>query len=138
MGSEHSEVTLNPLSLVLDSFFPGFSIVSSVLAKYLHIDVTFYFPIILIFGLITWVSQHINTWIWDFVDTYLMSTVDIRVDDEMYNMVMGWIAKQKFAARSRRFVANTDINSRSWNLWWDSHEEEDEEDDTATRMERRS
>lgn len=131
MDSNHPEITMNPSTLLLDSFFPGFSLISSVLAKYLHIDVTLYLPILLIIGVITWASQHINSWLWDFVDTYLMSTVDIRVDDEMYNMVMGWIAKQKFAARSRRFVANTDINSRAWNLWWDALDDDEDDSDAC-------
>lgn len=43
---------------------------------------------------------------------------------------MGWIASQKFAKKSRRFVANTNLNSRAWALWrWDSDEEENEDDD---------
>lgn len=57
-----------------------------------------------------------------------MSTVDIRVDDEMYNMVMGWIANQKFAQKSRRFVANTNLNSRMWFLWRSFDDEESEDD----------
>ena len=58
-----------------------------------------------------------------------MSTADIRVDDEMYNMLMGWIANQQFAKRSRRFVANTNLNSRMWFLWkdFDSGDDKDEE-----------
>jgi chaperone BCS1 len=59
-----------------------------------------------------------------------MSTADIRIDDEMYNFVMAWIANQKFAKRSRRFVANTNLNSRTWFLWREFSDEdaEDEED----------
>jgi chaperone BCS1 len=30
------------------------------------------------------------------MDYYLMSTADIRIDDEMYNMVRAWVAQQKF------------------------------------------
>lgn len=54
-----------------------------------------------------------------------MSTVDIRTDDEIYNMLMAWVAQQKFAKGARRFVVNTNLNSRSWYLWrWDDDEDE--------------
>lgn len=57
-----------------------------------------------------------------------MSTVDIRIDDEIYNMLMAWVADQGFSKRARRFVANTNLNSRSWFLWrWDDDEDEDDE-----------
>ncbi|EHK99913.1 putative mitochondrial chaperone BCS1-B [Glarea lozoyensis 74030] len=58
-----------------------------------------------------------------------MSSADIRIDDEMYNMLMGWIANQNFAKSSRKFVANTNLNSRMWYLWRDDEDEEDEDDD---------
>lgn len=55
-----------------------------------------------------------------------MSTVDIRTDDEIYNILMAWVATQSFAQNSRRFVVNTDLNSRSWNLWrWEDEDEDD-------------
>lgn len=77
-----------------------------------------------------YVADYLQTWFWDTIDTYFMSTVDIRVDDEMYNMVMSWVANQRFAQRSRRFIANTDTNSRSWVMWRDSWGDEEEADDT--------
>lgn len=48
---------------------------------------------------------------------------------------MSWVAEQRFAKRSRRFVANTNLNSRSWFLWrWDDDDdEEDENDEEETR-----
>ena len=57
-----------------------------------------------------------------------MSTADIRVDDEIYNMLMAWIANQQFSKQSRRFVANTNLNSRMWYLWreFDSDDDKDE------------
>ncbi|KAK0121995.1 hypothetical protein ONS95_010263 [Cadophora gregata] len=58
-----------------------------------------------------------------------MCTADIRIDDEMYNFVMAWIANQKFAKNSRRFVANTNLNSRMWFLWRSFFDDEDEEED---------
>jgi len=57
-----------------------------------------------------------------------MSTADVRIDDEMYNMLMAWIANQKFAKKSRRFVANTNLNSRMWWLFRDNDNDNEDED----------
>jgi chaperone BCS1 len=119
---------MNPQTLLIDTFFPGFSILSTALLKYAKIDLTLYIPLMLVVGLLVFASQYVNTWFWQFADIHLMSTADIRVDDEMYNMLMAWIANQQFAKRSRRFVANTNLNSRMWYLWreFDSDEDKDE------------
>lgn len=97
---------------------------------------------------------------WRQIDAHFMSTVDIRkylffsplarkkstnkifigIDDEIYNFLMSWVASQRFAKQSRRFVANTNLNSRSWFLWrWSDDDDDDEEEDengedTRTRM----
>lgn len=52
------------------------------------------------------------------------------MDDEIYNMVMAWVAKQSFSKSSRRFVVNTNLSSRSWNMWsWDSDDDDENSDD---------
>lgn len=54
------------------------------------------------------------------------------MDDEIYNIVMAWVATQNFAKSARRFVANTKLQSRSWVLWeWDDDSEDDEADDIS-------
>jgi len=108
---------LNPQLALLDVFFPGFSVLSTAIYKYSKIDLNIYFPVLLFIGVLIFASTYINTWVWEMIDAYLMSTADVRIDDEMYNMLMSWIANQSFAKRSRRFVANTNLNSRMWFLW---------------------
>lgn len=44
-------------------------------------------------------------------------------------MVMGWVAAQQFAGRSRKFVANTDLNSRAWSLRWSEDSDNEDLDD---------
>jgi len=40
---------------------------------------------------------------------------------------MAWVAAQKFAQSSRRFVVNTNLSSRSWFIWrWRDDDEDDE------------
>lgn len=61
------------------------------------------------------------------ISEYFWSTADIRDDDEIYNMVMGWIAEQAFAKESRNFVANTNLNSKMW--WLFRYDRDDDDDD---------
>lgn len=74
---------MNPQTAILEVFFPGFGLFSSTVARYLKIDLTLYIPAFVVLGLLIFATQHINTWIWEFADKYLMSTADIRIDDEM-------------------------------------------------------
>ena len=124
---------VNLQTALLEAFFPGFSLLSSTLYKYSKIDLTRYVHTLLALGVLVFASQYISAWAWQFVDSHLMSTADIRVDDEMYNMLMSWVANQQFAKRSRRFVANTNLNSRFWFLWQD-HDSDDAKDEDGVEF----
>ncbi|KAK3402096.1 BCS1 N terminal-domain-containing protein [Sordaria brevicollis] len=114
--------------VLLDMFFPGFSTFSAFVQKNLNIDLNLYIPLVLICGILTFAWQYFSTYVWDLIDSYMMSVVDVRTDDEIYNMLMGWVAAQKFAQGARRFVVNTNLNSRFWWLWRYDYEDEEEED----------
>ncbi|KAI1649430.1 BCS1 N terminal-domain-containing protein [Daldinia loculata] len=118
----------SPQLVMLDLFFPGFSVFAGAVQKYLHIDLNLYIPLLLIIGALTLVWNYISSYLWDQIESHLMSVVDIRTDDEIYNILMAWVAKQRFSRSARRFVANTNLNSRSWFLWYDYDDDEDEED----------
>jgi chaperone BCS1 len=61
-----------------------------------------------------------------------MSVVDIRTDDEIYNILMAWVSAQRFSQGARRFVVNTNLSSRSWYLWrWEEDDEDDESDQSV-------
>jgi chaperone BCS1 len=124
-----SSMPINPQSALLDTFFPGFSLLSAALFKYLKIDITLYFPGLVALGIIVFTSQYASDYLWDKMENYFMSTADIRVDDEMYNMFMSWVANQKFSKSARRFVPNTNVNSRSWLLWHFSRNDEDSDNE---------
>jgi len=117
----------NPQLMFIDAFVPGFSVFSTALNKYTGVDLQLYIPAIMILGLLLFAWGYIRDSLWEFMSEYLMSTADIRIDDEMYNMLMCWIAKQQFAKRSRHFVANTNLNSRMW--WLFQNEDEDDADE---------
>ncbi|PON20401.1 mitochondrial chaperone BCS1 [Trichoderma gamsii] len=120
----------NPQFALLNYFFPGFSMFSSALHTYLGIDLNFYIPLIVaIFGL-NFVWGYISTSLWAWIDEYLMSSFRVRTDDEIYNMLMLWISRQKFSQNSRRFLVNTDLYSRSSYVWGgNSDDDSDDEGD---------
>ncbi|EGO54568.1 hypothetical protein NEUTE1DRAFT_124799 [Neurospora tetrasperma FGSC 2508] len=113
--------------VLLDMFFPGFSTFSAFVQKNLNIDLNVYIPLVLICGALTFAWQYFSDYCWDLIDRYMMSVVDVRTDDEIYNMLMGWVAAQKFAQGARRFVVNTNLNSRFWWLWRYDYDDEDED-----------
>ncbi|KAF7545110.1 hypothetical protein G7046_g9639 [Stylonectria norvegica] len=116
-----------PTFAVLDYLFPGFSMFSSAVHAYLGIDLNLYIPMLLAVSSLTFAWTYFSDYVWGMVEKYLMSVVRIRTDDEIYNMIMTWVASQRFAQSSRRFIVNTNVNSRSWFLWrWNDEEDEDE------------
>lgn len=110
-------------------FFPGFSVFSSAVEKYFKVDLNLYIPLVIFLGCVTFTWRYFSEYFWEKLEAYFMSTVDIRTDDEIYNMLMAWVAQQKFAKGARRFVVNTNLNSRAWYLWrWDDDEDDGPED----------
>jgi chaperone BCS1 len=106
---------------------------SGAIQKYLHVDLNLYIPMVLLMGGMIFAWRYFSEYFWGQLETHFMSTVDIRTDDEAYNMLMAWVAAQRFAQGARRFVVNTNLNSRSWFLWrWDYDDEENEDGDENT------
>lgn len=132
-----STTPLNPQTALLDVFFPGISVLFNAVQKHLKIDLYLYIPIFLVIGATVYSFQYTSDYIWSLLESFFMSTADIRIDDEMYNFVMAWVATQNFARHSRRFVANTNLNSRSWYLYadsiWGDNEEYEEDEQVYTR-----
>ena len=101
---------------------------AGVVQRYLHIDLNLYIPLLLFIGMLIVCWNYASSYIWDQVETYFMSVVDIRTDDEIYNILMAWVASQRFSQGARRFVVNTSLSSRSWFLWrWDDDDDDDDE-----------
>ncbi|KAI0152605.1 BCS1 N terminal-domain-containing protein [Xylariaceae sp. FL1272] len=122
---------MSSLPQLVDFFFPGFSMFASVVQKYLHVDLNLYIPLVLFAGMLTVCWNYVSQWyFWDQLETHFMSVVDIRTDDEIYNIFMAWVASQRFSQGARRFVVNTNLSSRSWYLWrWNDDDDEEIEGD---------
>jgi chaperone BCS1 len=118
----------SPFALV-DMFIPGFSLTVSTVQRYLGIDLTLYLPLFLVYTGLTFVWQYMSGYFWDLAETHLMSVCELRPDDELYYQVLAWIAAQRFAQRSRRFIANSSLTGRWWWYWDDDSDDDDESED---------
>ncbi|KAL2162027.1 hypothetical protein VTH06DRAFT_7812 [Thermothelomyces fergusii] len=128
-GAFQANATRLPNLQLLDFFFPGFSTFSTAASGYLHVDLNLYIPLLLLCGGLTFIWRYFTEYIWGLVESHLMSRVDIRVDDETFNYVMAWVARQRFSQSARQFVVNTNLNSRSWHLWRSFDDDDDSDDD---------
>lgn len=122
----------------LTYFSPHLSIVLQVLAKYLQVDISYILSALFVFMTIS-TTFRLN--IFDTVSSFFVSTIELRMDDEVFNQVMYWISKQEFSHKASRTVAITQFRNLQWFSEAASIEEEDEVDpnedfDTAWRKRR--
>ncbi|KHN99049.1 bcs1 [Metarhizium album ARSEF 1941] len=122
----------SPQFAILNYLFPGYSMVISAAHAYVGVDFNSYvhFLIIIIAAAMAW--NYIKDQLWVFFRDYFMSSVTIHTDDEIYNMVMLWLSKQKFSHNSRHFVANTNINSRHRFMYNFNRPDSDDENDQVS------
>lgn len=69
---------------ILEFFFPGFGIISGGLQRYLGIDLNLYIPSVILLGGAMFAWQYFSDYVWGMIETYLMSSVEILTDDEIY------------------------------------------------------
>jgi chaperone BCS1 len=106
-----------PILALLDLVLPGFSFFLRVVPAYL--DITHYLPYIIGLATLVYCLQYLYYNIFtDFLGRFLMTSAEIRIDDELYNYVMTWTREQNFSKSSRHFIANTTTNSRSWFVYY--------------------
>lgn len=136
LGSGHNVIppTGAPAqTAILDWFFPGFSMFAGVVQRYTNIDLNVYIPMLVLLGVLVVCWNYVTQYLWEKVESYFMSVVDIRTDDEIYNMIMAWVASQRFSLGARNFIVNTNLSSRSWNMWRYYDDSDDEDDDDEDR-----
>lgn len=108
------KVSNTAISPVLDTFLPGISMLLETLTSYLNIDVTFYLSLLLaLVALVTGINYCIDP-VWNTLSRFVVSTAEIRMDDEIYSFVMFWVSKQTFAKESSYLVAGTRLNNSLW------------------------
>lgn len=78
---------LNPQTALLDAFIPGFSLVSAGLQRYFLVDISLYVPALMVAGIVVFSFKYVFDYFGGIVLEYGTCSADIRVDDEMYNML---------------------------------------------------
>jgi chaperone BCS1 len=112
---------------VLDAFIPGYSVLSRFLVSYLQIDLSYYLPFLVMAAAATASLRYSIKRIIRLLGEHFTSTAEIRLDDEIYNYLMFWMAQQPFTKRTTHFVAGTKISSGM--RYWDSDNGEGSDDE---------
>ncbi len=129
----------NP-TFLLDMLIPGFSTVSAIANSHCNIDLNIYIPFIA-FALFTiWAARKSVGFLKSVGRQYFMTSAEIRIDDEMYNYVMGWIAVQPFSSKSHRFIAQSSVDSKNFMIWYthyrDGKDKGEEEEELEIEMDK--
>ncbi|KAG5966085.1 hypothetical protein E4U57_003186 [Claviceps arundinis] len=119
----------SPKVALLNYFFPGYSVFTSAVNTYVGADLNAYMPLLIGAIIVSVVWGYVGDMLWNVVNDHLRSSVTIRTDDEIYNMVMLWLSRQGFSHNSRNFVANTNVNSRNRYVLCNSSDSDSESDD---------
>ncbi|KAI1484372.1 BCS1 N terminal-domain-containing protein [Biscogniauxia mediterranea] len=125
-----------PQLALLDFFFPGFSTIAGAIEKYLHIDLNVYIPVVLLAGALILAWSYTSHYFWEQIEQHFMSVVDIRTDDEIYQILLAWVAAQQFSKGARRFIVNASRIRGYW-YWWSPEDDEDEEYDENGRLKKK-
>ncbi|KAF3390754.1 putative mitochondrial chaperone BCS1-B [Talaromyces pinophilus] len=111
-----AQTSPTPLSTlpVLETFFPGFSIISIFFSKYLQLDISAYLSLVFILAtVVATVRLRVETIIENF-QSYFTSTIEVRMDDEIFNYLMYWVSRQGFSRKTTRAVASTKTRANSY------------------------
>ncbi|KAL4920803.1 BCS1 N terminal-domain-containing protein [Aspergillus aurantiobrunneus] len=120
----NSTPILNPTdTALLETFIPGYSMLSRFLISYLQIDLSLYIPYLVVGAVLAATARYIYHQVRGLFQTHCISTAEIRHDDEVYNYLMHWLAEQPFTNRTTHFVAGTKISGSA--RYYDDDDDED-------------
>jgi chaperone BCS1 len=108
---------------LLEAFIPGYSFLSRFLISYLQIDLSLYLPYLITYVALAAALKYFVSKLKGVLETHCIATAEIRLDDEISNYLLYWMAQQPFAHRSTRFLAATRLSNQSY---YDSDDEGDE------------
>ncbi|KAL2866484.1 BCS1 and AAA domain-containing protein [Aspergillus lucknowensis] len=119
----NSTPSLNPTdTALLETFIPGYSMLSRFLISYLQIDLSLYIPYLVAAAVLGAATRYIYYQLRGLFEQHCISTAEIRHEDEVYNYLMYWLAQQPFTNRTTHFVAGTRISGTS--RYYDSGDED--------------
>lgn len=112
----------------LESFIPGFSLISKLFSSYFEIDLSVYLTSILFLVAAAAGVNYCARFLWDLGRDYCVSTAEIRLDDEIFNYLMFWVSMQGFSKNTHRFVAGTSTASELVYMSDDDSDSDDEDE----------
>lgn len=116
----------SPQFAILNYFFPGYSVLISTLNTSLGADFNQYLPFIIAGAAIVFSWRYIADTIMGILEANFMSSFTVHTDDETYNILMWWMTRQPFCHKTRNFIVNTSVYSRSDYLWRRDGDNDDE------------
>ncbi|KAJ4155299.1 hypothetical protein LMH87_000553 [Akanthomyces muscarius] len=116
----------SPQYALLNYFFPGYSFLISTLNTTLGADFNRYLPFIIAGVAVVFSWRYVYDTVMNFVEASFMSSFTVHTDDETYNILMWWMTRQPFCHKTRNFVVNTSVYSRSDYLYR-SHDDSDDD-----------
>ena len=120
---ESGSITKLPAN-ILETFIPGYSLISRFLLEVLGFDVTLVVSVcLLIFGLATSV-KYMGRHAYRVFEAYFTSFITIESDDDIYEHIMNWLAEQQISKTSRSLMAKTGTPN-AWDQDVDDEENED-------------
>ncbi|KAK2841587.1 hypothetical protein FQN49_006106, partial [Arthroderma sp. PD_2] len=119
---------------VYELFIPGFGVFSRIISTLFHIDISQYLPFLFIAALTIAASRYFFDGVSSFVQNHFMSSVQVQVDDEIFNYLMYWVSKQQFVSRSTDIFASSSMESEYVSRYSEDDDEEREEDDGSNMI----
>lgn len=114
---------------MVDSYLSGFSFISMIFTQYLHMDISAYISLIFVLAtVVATIRLRVET-VMEKFRSYFTSTIEVRMDDEVFSYLMFWVSRQKFSQKSTRVVASTKTNASYYYYSSDEEESEDDDDD---------
>lgn len=119
---------------LLESFIPGFSLVSGIFTQYFQIDISFHVSFLMLLMGITAGLKYCGNILFDICQDWLISTAEVRLDDEMYNYVMHWVSTQRFSQNAPHFVAGTKTTSEIVDDRYEGGEDQQDNEDADLEL----
>lgn len=107
----------------LEALVPGYTFISRIFLSYLHIDLAAYLQYFVVLALFGVSMRYLSEYLTHFFETYLISTAEMRLDDELFNYLMYWWSRRPHTKRTNRFLAGVRTNG-----YWSDDDDSDHGD----------
>lgn len=121
---------LLPDTALLEALVPGYRIISHFFMSYLKVDINSYIQILIGFALLVGCIQYLHPTFMETISDLVISTAEIRMEDEVFNYMMYWISRQSHMKRTSRFLASLKLKHDPW-AYDDSDDEDEASDDES-------